>query len=460
MKRVLAIAPFVPWVVVAAFLLSSTAFAFLQTDDFCTFGRVVLHFHGNPFADVAHLYQHWTGRYSASLLVAAVAASSGLLPIALGYSCALALLVGLFAWACVEMSRLLDGKDARINVAWALVAFCTTLVMMPSKLEQFLWLTGSAVYFAGASLFLVLLRTLSAPPTQRRHEMQICILVAIITGFNEFLAVLTGAALALSLLTSIAQRQPLRPHLVRFAVFALAFSVTVFAPGNFARDAASVGTRHQFGATTVQMLADLSEFVSAFPPPGFAIGLAGAIASGMLGATRGAVLRRGWWLWEVLLLASFPLHLWMYSFLTGESTPDRVINQAFTLSSTALCIVAAASGQLIMRKWPSSPRFALLAVGLAGLGFSASRPFLSFADSLRGYAPRWHALQLERDAGLRSLHRSPRPVYVRPFPYDDLSISAFRGGDVGHDPANWVNRCVADYYQVDSIILMRRQPAL
>lgn len=462
MKRLLSIAPLLPWVAVTAFVLAATIFAFLQTDDFCTFGRVTVRFDGNPLADVANLYRYWTGRYSASLLVALIASLSLLMPIAFAYSSALALLVLLFGWACVETSRMLDTTAGRANPAWALVAFCSTLVMMPSKLEQYLWLTGAAVYFAGASLMLVLVRLLATPqtPTRPRREAWICTLVILITGFNEFLALTAGAALTISMLQDRAWREKWRPHLVRLSVFALAFSATVFAPGNFARDAASTVVRHQIGPATHQAAMNLSQFLSSFFDANLGIflyGAAGAVAAGLLGAKNGA-RTRNLWPWALFLLAIFPAHLWLFAFLTGEATPARVINQSFTLASIVAWFAFAAAGQAVAARLP--PRRKALAasvlLGLAGVGLLTSSPFAAFAKTVYRYAPLWQAQQLERHAGLTALSGSREPVYVRPFAQGDISPPVFRGSDVGSDPADWINRCVADYYQVDSIILMRR----
>ena len=462
MRRWLIQAPAVlPWTLVAAAVLAATAFAFLQTDDFCTFGRVAIRFKGNPLAELANLYQHWTGRYTASLLVALVASSSLLAPVQFAYPLALVMLMTLFGWACLEVSRLLGGRDGRPNLAWMLVAFAATMIMMPSKLEQYLWLTGAAVYFAGASLLLILVRTLVLAPARPSpaQNVWLCVLVVLITGFNEFLAVATGACLALSMLQARLQHHALRPHFVRLGVFGLAFAVAVLAPGNFARDAASAATRHQLGDSASQALADFSGFLSAFASTNLAVfftGMAGAFAAGMLGGSNG-IARRRWQPWILLLLAAFPLHLWMYTFLTGEATPGRVVNQAFTLANVALCLAAAACGQAVSGKWPAFWRRASLPVlGVAGVGFIATQPFIAFAGAVHGFGPIWQSQQLQRHAGLTGIQPSKQPVYVRPFEGNDASPPIYRGADVGPDPAHWINRCVADYYRIPAIIQMRR----
>jgi hypothetical protein len=461
-KRLFSVLPLLPWLTAAALVLAATSFTFLQTDDFCTFGRVTVRFDGNPLADVANLYWYWTGRYSASFLVALVASSSLAVPVSFAYSIALALLVLLFGWACVEASRLLDTAAGRVNPAWALVAFCSTLVMMPSKLEQFLWLTGAAVYFAGASLTLVLVRLLATPQAPIRHhrEVWICTLIALVTGFNEFLALTTGTALVVSMLRDRAWSQQWRKHFSRMAVFALAFSATILAPGNFARDAGSTVVRRQLGPATHQAAMDLSQFVLSFFDANLEAilyGAAGAVAAGLLSPKDGARTRE-LWPWALVLLGTFPAHLWLFSFLTGEATPSRVINQAFSLSFVVLCFGFAAAGQAAAAWFPTRHRIpvATLLLALSGLGLLTSDPFITFARTVHRYAPLWQAQQLERHAGLMALSGSRDPVYVRPFAVGDTSPPVFRGGDVGSDPADWVNRCVADYYRVDSIILMRR----
>lgn len=462
---------FAPFLIAAATVFVSVWFPFLQTDDFCTYSRVLNHHHGNPFDDVVHMYRHWTGRYSAMFSIALVAASSPVLPVAYGYSFALACCCILFAWACWRFSSLLDA-DRLSRAALSAILFCATMIAMPSKLEQFLWLTGAAVYFIGASMLLLLVQAIAMPrpPGGRRvaHEAIIAILIVTTVGFNEFLALTTGALVTWYAMHAIWRQRAYWPvHAVRLAIFAAAFAAAVLAPGNFARDATSSATRHKFGDATSMAMSSLLQFIDGMTASQrlpLLAALLGAAAAGALAARtrkRAHTLAPAWRPVVLLLLAAFPMHLWVYSFLTGEPTPGRVINQAFMLALAAVCLAIAICFCSIATRWQGSGKIhrapaASITLLVAGLGLLGSHSFRTFAYTIRDFAPRWHAQQLERHHGLTSLSGSGATAYVRPFDREILAPPVFSGTDVQASPTHWINRCVASYYKVPAVIQMRR----
>lgn len=457
-----------PYLMVVGTVLFATLFAFLQTDDFCTYGRLFQRHGGNPFAELHSVYMNWTGRYSSSFLIALSALPSKIMPTGLGYSLVLAAYSLLFLWACIRMAYLLDGTRPTA-IALGLVAFASSMVLMPSKLEQYLWLTGAAVYFVGGSLLLLLVSRLArsdlrAAPADWRAEAWICALIVATNGFNEFLAVIVGVCIGWSALDqAIRERRIGAHHLLRIVLFVAAFCATVFAPGNFARDATSNVPRHDFGLAVSRGLEDMLVFgmvqlkADAIP---FAASMLGAACAGLLVPARAAGRRASWLPYALILIASFPMHFLLYSFLTGEHTPGRIINQAFMLAHVAACLLAAGAGQWAARRKGSHAQTLLPAVLLVGTGMAllASNSYLDFAGTAARFGPKWHAQQLERHAGLLGLPASSKPVYVKPFDRETSVRPVYQGGDVGPDPGNWINLCVAGYYQVPQIIQMRRDP--
>lgn len=452
---------FLPALALGLTVLATTLFAFMQTDDFCTFGRVGAS-NGNPLPDIATLYMQWTGRYSSIVATTFVAAVSHFIPLEALYpftllSCALA-----FFLACVCVSRLVDGEMRR-NLPWAISAFGTIMLLMPSKLEQYLWLTGALVYFLGASLFFVLMLKVARAqtgPSSRREEAWIAILIVMVVGFNEFIALMVAACLAWPAFAAVRARAPVRTHVVRLAIFTAAFAATVLAPGNFARDSASELIRHDMGAALSMGWDSLRLYFARFttsPVEPVATLLAGA-AAGMLMVPPSRSSRISQWLpWVVVLLLAVPAHFVLYPFLVGEPAPGRVLNQVFMFIAVALLITSGRAGaavsQRIGRRSVLVGCVTFAAAGIALLGTPSYRTML---NTTLEFAPAWRTQQLERHAGLEALRGTQQPVYVRPFPSSEATPPLYTGGDVGPNPDYWVNQCAAGYYGVDSIIQMRR----
>ena len=86
----------VPYVLALLVVLYAARYGFPQTDDYCTFGRLVRQHDANPFVETWHLYMNWTGRYTSSFLVAAVGTLTTLLPLSVHavYAGMLALMIG------------------------------------------------------------------------------------------------------------------------------------------------------------------------------------------------------------------------------------------------------------------------------------------------------------------------------------------------------------------------------
>ena len=462
----LRIAAFAPYALICVAVITATFYAFPQTDDYCTFGRLALHSGGNPLLETWYLYNSWTGRYSSSLVVALVGwlTSVSPAPLHVVYSACLAMLVATFALACMAVSRLV-GDSRNLNLALAALIFASSLVLMPSKLEEYLWLTGAAVYFAGISVLLFTAKALadrqaSVAPGPRYDWPLLCLIIACV-GFNEFLAIALGGYLILVTAVRAARRESVRPNLQYFVAFTIAFLVTVLAPGNFARDAGIASTRHDVVQATRLAMESLSVFKSSLIDSNAilltALMLASACA-GWLAASTSAERAYRFLPLPVTLILSFPMHLWTFSFLTGEATPGRVINQAFVLALVGVMMLLAWLTQRALHgRRPLTQATALGVVMLAGLALISSAPFKQLTKSTREFAPAWRYQQLQRQALLVSASRNGVPAVVNPIVHGDSQPPIFQGGDVTEDPGNWINRCVADYYAVQSVRLQPTQ---
>lgn len=463
----LAWAPFA-WIVLV-FLLAAT-YAFPQTDDFCTFGRLFQTSGGNPFAETWYLYQHWTGRYASSFAIAAVGWLSSVVPAPLQavYAASLVAMILAFVASCVALSRLVP-RGAAPNLPFAALLACAGLVLMPSKLEGLFWVTGAAVYFIGSALLFWLMQRLGPdrdPAREGLPWLEAALVIACV-GMNEFLALALGAFLVLRMALFARTRAYARDNAILFGTFAAALAFSVFAPGNFARDAGIAATRHDLGLTIDLAHRSLYFFGAAFVGPNallLLLVLAAAFVAGWVAAPerwRAPGHAARFLPAPLVLLASFPMHLVVYSFLSGEETPGRILNQALLLMlAGALLLSAWAGGWLATRKPAPRPRAAHVLMLLAGIGLLASPQFRQLSTTVRDFGQTWRTQQVDRHQRLVAAARgAPQPVAVPAFTSEGASPPLFQGADIGTDPAGWVNQCVASFYGVPAVQLETGAPA-
>lgn len=464
-QRILRAAAFAPYAWIGAVLLAVATFAFPQTDDFCTFGRLFTHSGGNPFAETWNLYQHWTGRYASSFLVAAVGWLSSVVPFPLQwvYAGSLAAMIAVHVLACVVFGKLV-AAPGRVNLPFAAVVAAAGLVLMPSKLEGLFWVTGAAVYFAGVACLLVLMQRLgedrepSAKPGPPWPEMA---LIAACVGFNEFIALALGAFLALRILAFARTRAHAWENAALLATYAAAFGFSVLAPGNFARDASIAVPRHDpvLALELAQRSFDLLATALVRPNASLlSLMLLGSLAAGWLaGPERWRKPGHAWRFLPapLVLLASLPMHLLVYSFLSGEETPGRIINQALLLALSGACLLAAWAGTWLASLRPvRDPRPALAIVLLTGLWFLSSPQVRQLSATARDFGATWRAEQQQRNQALLAAARGGAATVVVPaFSPEGNSPPLLQGADIGSDPAGWVNLCVAGFYRVPSVSL-------
>lgn len=464
--RLLATAPYLLAILV---VLYAVRYGFPQTDDFCTLGRLVHQHDANPLLETWHLYQHWTGRYSSSFLVAFVGWLSTVLPFPLHavYATALALLLGVFAFSTWRTSAWASA-EAQGSIVLAALLTAVPLVLMPSKLESLYWLTGNAVYFAGiASLLLTATSTLSdeyvdgAGNSVPTYSWATLAGIVLTVGFNEFLAIALGGFLVLRAIMAAPARSHLKQHVAYLAVFALAFAASVLAPGNFARDAGLATQRHDVGHALELTLRSWNVFLQMHVTPNkglIAAVLLTALAAGWILGERLATARiRRFFPLPLALVGSFPLHFFVYSFLSGEETPGRIVNQAYPLALVGgLLVLAWGSARLRRRSTRTLPALLpWIILFCCGLVLIGSAQFRSVAVESHQFGPIWEAEQKARERALILAARRSEAASVTPFTPQRAPTPMFQGADISADPTNWVNQCVASYYGVPTVVVAR-----
>lgn len=465
-SRTLALASVTPYLWIGAVLLYATSFAFPQTDDFCTFGRLFKISGGNPFAEAAYLYHHWTGRYSSSFLVAAVGWLTSVVPLPMQwvYAASLAALVSVYAWSCLALSRTAS-RDGSVNLPLAALMASATLVLMPSKLEGMLWVTGASVYSAGIACFFFLMRSIALDRfidrdiERHTYSWRSLALIVAAVGFNEFLALAVGGYLALRIVLFARTQAYLKQNIAYFSIYLASMAISILAPGNFERDASIATARHGVQAAMTMSWHSFTIFLDMHILPHkalLAMLCSGAFAAGWLtGRARpsASVAPSRFLSVPMALIASFPMHLLVYSYLSGEETPGRIINQAYMMALAGTCLLLAWVGTRVtlrsLRMQGAAPAFGV--VLSAGLWLLSSPQFTQVSMVTRDFGPIWRSEQIKRDQELVNSARLQLPARVESFSPEGSTPPLFQGADAGPDTANWINQCISQFYQVPSL---------
>ena len=444
------------------FLLTSF-YTFLQGDDFCTFGRLFYLHNSNPFTETAFLYKEWTGRYTSSFLIALPGAVSRLVPVDILIVYRLfvfAYLLSVFAALYVFSRVLTDSTGLRLLLSLLVTNLC--LLLMPDKAMGIYWVTGSAVYCIAISAFLLLAVRIHDEYTTRleaRHPTAATVLLLFaVIGFNELLAVSAGMLLGLYTLAH-GRHGWNRKTMLLMAAWSVFMAVTVLAPGNFFRDGGLTTERHKIGPAIDMLVAALRHYwSSAIRPtvPALILALAGGVLIGMSARTR--LKLEAWRSWApavACLLLSFPVQLFIYSFLAGEPAPGRVIDQSGTLLWLGVIVLSLAAGwhlpiARLGQQWPAAAApYAVLGAGLAQL---LHPEFLSLNQDLRSFAPGYAVEQTARIQTInQALANGQKTLTVSQFTLEPARWLYI--GDITPDPTYWLNACVATYYQLEKISL-------
>ncbi|MBK1836033.1 hypothetical protein JHL17_01290 [Azospirillum sp. YIM B02556] len=435
----------------------------MQGDDFCTFGRLFYLHNSNPFTETAFLYNEWTGRYTSSFLIALPGSVSRIVPfdiLTVYRLFVFAYLLSVFA-AFYAFSRILtDNTGLRLLLSLLVTDLC--LLLMPDKAMGIYWVTGSAVYCIAISAFLLLAVRIHDEYTTRLEARwptaSTMLLLFAVIGFNELLAISAGMLLGLYTLAH-GRHGWNRKAVLLMAAWAVFMAVTVLAPGNFFRDGGLTTERHKIGPATDMLIAALRHYwSSAMRPtvPALLLALASGVLIGM-GARKHLKLEawRAWGPMAACLLLSFPIQLFIYSFLAGEPAPGRVIDQSGSLLWLGVILLSLAVGWHLPvarhgQGWPAAAApYAVLAAGLAQL---LHPEFLSLNQDLRSFAPGYGIEQTARIQAInQALAAGQKTLSVNQFTLEPARWLYI--GDITPDPKYWLNACVATYYRLEQISL-------
>jgi hypothetical protein len=460
MVRAIALAPIL-WL--ALVFLYGTFVSFPQTDDFCTFSRLFNPQTGTPLKDAWYMYLHWSGRYTSMFLISAAGWLAGIMPspMYVAYSLALMLLILIFAAGCLTSTRLLSATRTA-NIPVAAIAFAASMMLMPSRLEGIFWLTGAIIYVTGVAVLLILSRSIIRDDRiEERSEGATCswtslILIVGCVGFNELLALSLGEFLVLRAIFYARGKVHLKQNITYAVVYLGAFVTTVLAPGNFTRDAGSLVPRHKIGIALNLAMASFSQFIHSHIVPNATLLTFLLLGAGLItwAIKPPRVARAAHVLpLPLTLITALPLHLVVYSFLTGEAAPGRIINQCYVMVLVGLCLLTGWAGMRIAQTTPNtgSPRLAWPTLFVIGIICLSTDQFGYVTSALRDFGPTWRAQQIQRMAILWG--SKGRTVTLAPFSPEGSTPPILQGADIDSDPSNWINRCVSNYYGLKDVRL-------
>lgn len=462
-NRLICLAALAPLLWFFAVMAWGGVYSFPQTDDFCTFGRVFTRDAYNPLADAWHMYLMWTGRYSSVFMVASTGWLSSVTPWPLYATYQLVvvgLVVALIA-GCIAAMNVLS-MPRLVNVSVGSIAAAAALTFMPSRLEGVYWLTGAAIYVTSVAVLLATAWSIvrddraAAGRAAVRWPYASMAWIVFCVGFNELIALSLGGFLLLRV-AFFARGGSYRKRNIAYGVaYAISMLVTVCAPGNFARDALSQVPRHEVGGAATLALHSLELFIDSrmSPNAGILLGVLVGVAV-FTWAVRPPAFARFNRIapLALTLLVAMPAHLYVYSFLTGEETPGRIINQCYAMTLVGACLLAAWSGAAVAERTRRKPALLVACAVLActGAAFLTTAQFRQVVDTARDFGPVWHAQQLQRLDALRAGRGNS--ISLPPFSPEGHAWPLFQGADITEDPAYWVNSCLGNMHGIREIRL-------
>ncbi|MYN15034.1 hypothetical protein GSY71_18005 [Pusillimonas sp. TS35] len=459
-----------PFVYIVGIFLYASVYAFPQTDDFCTFGRLFSS-NGNPLSESYFLYKHWTGRYSSSFFISLPAWISSISPLHVQYIYKIFVLAYLAAIPIsIYFFLRTIGVDLLFSRLASLMVSSIIFLIIPSKIELLYWLTGSAVYLVPIAFFFVLAAALENQLAKPIVYYNLAIFaIIILVGMNELIAISAGILIIAHAITNFTRiKTDRQKYLILFTIFILALAVTVFAPGNFARDAKdsslAVSNKHNIQAALVMGMSSLKNLWNYNFKDYAGVLLYGSFAMGSVGvllAIRGISIK-----WRAVTplmataLISIPIQFFIYSFLSGDIAPSRILNQSTALLWAPTMIFISvlfnntAISRLRARNLPHLRNCCYGVLIIMGILVVSQPAFSTLNGKIRSFAGVWaqeHALR--EDMIRSSLSSGKRDLRVTHFSKEPGWPPIFQGADITNDPKNWINQCVANYYKIERIQL-------
>jgi hypothetical protein len=446
--------------------LALAFFAFPSADDYC----IVAETRDDGFWYMqVHSYLTWTGRYSAVFLESLVSQFD----IARIYRWfALATIVATIAAIRMLVAALFDKElsGARIT-ATALIAAAIVAGGLPSSVEAFYWMPGSASYQWGVITFLawlsLLLRTARRDDTGKGgpwRRTTLVILTVLVSGFNEVMAPIVLATMAA--FVAVNRRRQFesdRFMLMLLGVVIVCTAISFLAPGNTSRSRVypELASRHNFEFAAVETARQTVRFIvrfGAYPPLWL-----GAVAAWWWGArvrrTAPAVRRHAGYaaaalpgLVLVAYLTLFPVY-WEYGGV-NYSGEGRTYNVTYVVLVAIVGLaVGLVAGPVIDRLSAAlqqrrgiRARVDLALAGVLAIVLVTSASTLGVYESLKA-APRYLE---EEQSRAEELRRSPGTSLVF---VDKITVRppGLFWGDLEPDESHWINVCVANYYELSGV---------
>lgn len=442
-------------------------FSRLLADDFCTFGSLRSH---GFFGSQLEWYLTWSGRFSFTWMIN----SLHLIGPAVTPWLSAIVLVAWMASAVLAFRALtrwqLTGAGGLALLSLAGLLVFATLALAPNLYQVLYWQTGLVTYSIPLLLLLVLgawhltwssAREARAP---RSAEVLSFALGLVIAGFSETVAVVQTALLGVLVIWTSAlphESKQVNP-LLRASLLgsAVGLGIVAAAPGNTARQGLlPERTSPLLAASRAVRDAYLFSFMILKWKWQVL-----AIASLAPFAWRAALLQGGddprsassgprWWIVLGLPVLAFLLvaGVMFPSEFAVSSYPDgRILVTAAGIVIASIMIWANSISSFLVRRFrdglalPSLGTLAALALlGLVFLqGSTAISGDLGLLTDAREYAARWD----ERDAQIRqAVAEGAEKMQV-------ASLTHMAGlAEVERDPDEWINRCIAETYGLQSV---------
>jgi hypothetical protein len=448
---------------ICAFLYFATVIKSLPAqDDFCRAAAVpVSNYPPKVFPvglinSVVWEYNNWTPRW-AGIGLETILLRSVRLP-----DFYPALLVFLAAIQCLALyvaikQFLHDTRSALFLTALVASIYWTN---MPDRGEGLFWLPAAVEYQLGLALFLLLFSLLASSPADGSRKSVVgrtivgCILAFLLPAFHELLGAAAILIATVTLVTLVLKRRPQwKMWAPVWAAAAIGFLIVFVAPGNAIR---SIHLTHRAIVRTTLLLSldtlvdpvliwclDLKLWLLALliwvdphfasvrrrlPSSGYSIGMVFCV-------------------WVLVMALAISAPIWQL----GYQNPTRVLNVIYGLFLIGWIVMAF----LLTRPLATFPvhpvhRAAMCtaALILLALQIVANQNNLTAAsDIYRGRLTSWNA-QLDRRFHLLRSVSPGTDVRVEP-----LSVypRSFQAWDISPDPEMWSNRCLAQYYHMNSV---------
>jgi hypothetical protein len=437
-------------------------FARYIADDVCTLGTLRrLGFFGSQ----VNWYENWSGRFSFTFIVNLTQlAGPKLTPIL--PALALALLLLAVTFLILRWQRWLR-TSASIILAFALsgLVIFATLEGSPNVYQSLYWQTGMLTYTLPLILLTAYLGWLlfyaNELQDNNRHFWAIPASGAAALGFGGFsetyVSVQTALLIALFILSTIMLRGKKRRQVNAFLGVGiigslLAMLVIVIAPGNLIRRGLMPPSPDPLELIK-KSLYDVYIFsVISFRRQPYIVALSVILPAlvGFLtyqGGSLNKPLHSGDWARWLILASIMPSEYAISSY-----PDDRVLIMPVYFLFLGMTLWGLSLGSRLrslfvsQREWIlsiASLAFGLSVCALLVFGFVSARTLTSQVPIARQYAQAWD----KRDRTLRTIVEDQD----EPIPVPSLRHMGFLA-EIGYDPNEWINRCVAQAYGVSAVV--------